>query len=137
MIGDVATESERRLAMANPRSVSDIRAAGQPMIAFSDPMAVNDRDIKAMLTGTVYRHERIMTVMTAAERVVRRLFQHFLGKPAAMPGHWQADEVDDRPMKARRIADFIAGMTDRYAIIEYQRLFGQADGPQRRPTRPG
>jgi dGTPase len=126
MIGDVAQESARRFALADPGSVEDIRGADGPMVALSEPMAAHNAEVQATLTEIVYRNERIVAVMGAAERIVSRLFLHFLDEPAALPGHWQAEKFDGRDAKARRIADFIAGMTDRYAIIEYQRLFGEA-----------
>ena len=126
MIADVVDETAGRLGELTPVSVADIRAASRPVVAFGAEMASHEAAIKARLTARVYRHRRVVGVMSAAERLVRRLFRHFLADPSLMPLDWQSDDRGDHTGKARRIADFIAGMTDRYAIAEYERLFGEA-----------
>ncbi len=124
MIDDVIAESTRRFAAAGPRSVEDVRRAATPMIAFSGPVAEADRAIKQFLLPRMYRHARILRVMEAAQRVVADLFAHYLAHPERMPADW-AQDLDrvDGSARARRIADFIAGMTDRYALIEHGRHF--------------
>jgi len=124
MIDDVIAESARRFAAAAPRSVDDVRRAGAPMIAFSGPLAEVDRAIKHFLLPRMYRHVRILRIMEAAQRVVADLFGHYFTHPEKMPADWAQglDCLDERG-RARRIADFIAGMTDRYALIEHARHF--------------
>ena len=124
MIDDVIAESARRFAAAAPRSVDDVRRAGTPMIAFSGPLAEADRAIKRFLLPRMYRHARILRVMEAAQRVVADLFAHYFAHPEKMSADWAQglDCLDERG-RARRIADFIAGMTDRYALIEHARHF--------------
>ena len=124
LIEDVIDEAMRRLAALRPDSAADIRHAGRPVIAFSDAAAAADRELKAYLKKNVYRHEKVMRVMRSAEDVVKQLFERYWRDPAALPDGWRADGsgLDER-RRARAIADFLAGMTDRYALREYQRLF--------------
>ena len=124
MIEDVIAESSRRFAAASPRSADEVRAAGRPMIAFSRAAAELDRSIKQFLLPRMYQHERILRVMRAAQAVVADLFAHYLAHPDAMPSEWQREiESLDEGGRARHVADFIAGMTDRYALIEHARHF--------------
>ncbi len=125
MIADVVAESRARLAALEPHSADAIRAAGRPTIAFSSEMAEADRAIKAMLKAKVYRHAQVMDVMNRMEGVLARLFARYAHDPAAMPEPWRPHAGDDARARARRVADFLAGMTDRYALGEYKRLFGE------------
>lgn len=124
MIADLVAESRRRLAALLPKSPDDIRAAREPTIAFSPAMAADIAALKRFLYARVYRHEKVMRVMGDAEGIVRALFARYLAQPADMPEAWRAAaaELGDR-RRARLIADFVAGMTDRYAIEEHRRLF--------------
>lgn len=124
MIEDVIVESSERLLRIAPRSVEDIRRASEPVIAFSERMARADQRIKTFLFQRMYRHPRISGIMADAERVVRDLFSHYLANPADLPKEWTCDLGGaDRRSRKRRIADFIAGMTDGYALIEHARYF--------------
>jgi len=124
MIEDVLAESARRLARLDARSVDDVRGAQAPVVAFSPAFAEADRAIKAFLLPRMYRHERVMGIMREAERVVRELFARYLAAPHDLPEEWRAGlDPDDAGARARHIADFIAGMTDRYALMEHARLF--------------
>jgi dGTPase len=122
MIEEVTAESLRRLAALMPRSVADIRAGAEPVIAFSPAMAASDKAIKGFLYPRMYRHERVMRVMDDAEQVVRDLYGHYAASPTDLPAEW-GEGLNDAATRARRIADYIAGMTDRYALIEHARLF--------------
>lgn len=121
MIEDVIAESGRRVAMLKPRSAVDVREAPRPIVGFSPAMDKADRDIKGFLYPRMYRHDRVMRVMDDAERVVRELFGHYSTVPADLPVEWR-EGIGDFDY-ARRIADYIAGMTDRYALIEHTRYF--------------
>jgi dGTPase len=124
LIEDVLAESMRRLGAAAPTSSDEVRAAGSPMVGFSALMASADRAIKEFLWTHMYRHPRVIDVMTQAEGVVQDLFGRFLEHPEDMPGEWaQGLDGADAFARARRIADFIAGMTDRFALTEHARLF--------------
>jgi len=122
MIEEVTAESLRRLAALMPQSAGDVRAASAPVIAFSPAMAAADKAIKGFLYPRMYRSDRVMAVMDEAERVVRDLYAYFAAHPDDLPAEWGAG-LSDEATRARRIADYIAGMTDRYALIEHARLF--------------
>ncbi len=124
MIEDVIAESGERLRRMAPRSVEDIRRAREPAIAFSAPMTFADQRIKEFLFQRMYRHPRIAAIMADAERVVHDLFAHYAANPGLLPDEWACDlgNADQRTRK-RRISDFIAGMTDGYALIEHARYF--------------
>ncbi len=125
MVDDILTESRSRLAAASPSSAAGVRALDHPVIAFSEAMAANDRTLKDFLFHRMYRHYKVNRMASKARRVVRDLFQLFVAEPECMPDDWHvrcngAGSVET----ARAVADYIAGMTDRFAFLEYQRLFG-------------
>ncbi|WP_445505098.1 deoxyguanosinetriphosphate triphosphohydrolase [Microvirga sp. G4-2] len=123
-VEDVVAEGDRRIAALNPRSAEEIRKAGETMVCFSKEMREADAAIKRFLYARMYRHPEVMRVRAQADQVLRDLFSRFKAEPELMPEEWQADlSKDDEPRLARRVADYIAGMTDRYAILEHRRLF--------------
>ena len=122
LIGDVVTETERRIAAASPRSAAEVRALAEPLAAFSPDMAASERDIKAFLKTRMYRHPRIARIMQDAEGIVRDLFGHYRANTDDIPPGWLADATDEVEI-VRRIGDYIAGMTDRLALAEHARLF--------------
>ena len=124
MIEDVIAETDARLRALAPRSADDVRHAAHPVGAFSPAMAEADRAIKGFLYPRMYRHDRIMRIMGDAERLVCALFARYLEQPDDMPAEWaQIVDSGDAAARSRHIADFIAGMTDRYALMEHARLF--------------
>ena len=123
LINSVAMEAGRRLTSANPKSVDDVRQHNDTLVAFLADAAQTEATIKAFLRERMYRHTRVMNVMRDAEAVVRDLFARYQAEPGDLPAEWSAGEDDGETSRARRIGDFIAGMTDRYAIIEHTRLF--------------
>lgn len=124
MISDLVTESRRRLRALDPQSPDDIRAVGQAVIAFSGPMFEDLKNIRAFLFERVYRSGRVSRIVQAAEGVVRDLFGRYVADPESLPDSWReaAGMPEDR-RRARVISDFVAGMTDRYALAEHRRLF--------------
>src|SRR5271165_39368 len=122
MIEDVIACSQARLAALDPAGCDDIRRAAAPVVAFSPAMAAADRAIKDFLFPRMYRHPRIMRIMGDAEAVVRALFERYQRDPEELPWRRQSP-APATPVSARQIADFIAGMTDRYALSEHMRLF--------------
>lgn len=124
MIADLVMETRARLAALAPQSPDDIRGAGRAIVSFSDGLAGDVVRLKAFLFERVYRHERVMRVMRNAEGVVGDLFDRYFADPASMVAEWYATSqgLDER-RRARLIGDFVAGMTDRYAIEEHRRLF--------------
>ena len=124
MIESVIAETTGRLQTLAPRSADDVRHADRQVVGFSAEMEAADRAIKGFLYPRMYRHPRIMRIMGDAERVVCALFARYSEKPADMSAEWaQTVEAGDEADRPRRTADFIAGMTDRYALIEHGRLF--------------
>jgi dGTPase len=126
LIEDVIEETGARLSALAPHSVADVRNAKGPVGAFSAAMAEADRAIKGFLYPRMYRHARVLRIMTDAEGVVCDLFDRYAASPQEMPAEWAGRAAaGDEPARLRAIADFIAGMTDRYALIEHERLFEQ------------
>jgi dGTPase len=124
LIDDVVAETSRRLALLAPRSADDVRRAASPVAGFSPQTGEADRAIKSFLKTYMYRHARVMRVMDQAAGVVRDLFARYSAEPNDLPPEWQEGIASlDEASRARRIADFIAGMTDRYALAEHERLF--------------
>ena len=126
MVNDLLTETRRRLAEARPATADDIRRLGAPMVAFSDEMIGHDRALKAFLHKHMYRHDSVVAMADEARRVVRDLFTALNGDRALLPPAWRDRAPGaDEARAARVTADFIAGMTDRFAIAEHQRLFNK------------
>ena len=126
LIGGVVSESRQRLQAARPASVEDVRDRGEQLIAFSPEVARAEAEIKAFLKKRMYRHLRVMRVMGDAERIVSDLFARYHNTPGDLPAEWLpaagAHSLTETEL-ARRIGNFIAGMTDRFALTEHQRLF--------------
>jgi dGTPase len=124
MVNDLLTETRRRLDELRPKDADAIRRCGKPVAAFSEAMRANDRALKRFLFDRMYRHSTVNRMTAKARRVVRDLFTFYIQQPDCLPGEWrQQAEGADRAAGARLIADYIAGMTDRYALEEHQRLF--------------
>jgi dGTPase len=124
LIEDVTAETRRRLAALAPRSADDVRQAPSAVVGFSPATAAAEGLIKGFLETRMYRHERVKRVMNEAARVVRDLFARYSANPNDLPAEWtEGFSGLNEAVRARRIADFIAGMTDRYALVEHARLF--------------
>ena len=124
MVGDLIAETRSRLSDSGVRSVVEIRALKAPVAAFSDGMRNNDRALKDFLFERMYRHYRVNRMSSKARRVVHDLFGLYLAEPECLPGEWRGLAAGpDDPHTARVAADYLAGMTDRYALDEHHRLF--------------
>jgi dGTPase len=124
LISAVFSEAGRRLEAAKPQSADDVRHFHQPLIAFPADVAQEEADIKAFLKARMYRHERVMRVMGEAEQILFDLFARYQQSPGDLPPEWiEGKDSETEAERARRIGNFIAGMTDRFALIEHQRLF--------------
>ena len=124
MIADCVSESRARLAAFAPNGPDDIRGAGQPVVAFSAATAANIASLRAFLFAKVYRHPWVMGVMGRAQSIVSDLFSAYLADPATLPAEWEAAAAGlNGRRRARLVADFVSGQTDRYAIAEHRRLF--------------
>jgi dGTPase len=112
--------------IAGVKSVSEVRAHPGPLVAFSDPVANAERELKAFMYAKLYYHPEQVAAAEAARDVVSRLFAAYDQDPATMPDGWRASLPPQEPERSRHVADFIAGMTDRYAIDQCVRIFGRA-----------
>lgn len=124
---DVIATTQTNLARTGVASVHDVRQCGQRLVAFSAEMHQRSQALKTFLLHQLYRHPQVMHTMEAAQQVVRELFAHHLHQPDDMPARFaqRAAQAADEAERARAVADFIAGMTDRYAISTHTRLTGQ------------
>jgi dGTPase len=126
LIGAVISESRRRLEIACPKSIDDVRNQREALIAFSPQVAQAEAGIKAFLKQRMYRHSRVMRVMGEAEQILFELFERYQNTPGDLPAEWLppgGEHRETETARARRIGNFIAGMTDRFAMTEHQRLF--------------
>ncbi|ODT08188.1 MAG: deoxyguanosinetriphosphate triphosphohydrolase [Mesorhizobium sp. SCN 65-20] len=123
-VEDVIATSADRIARMKPASPDDVRAAGEAMVTFSTEMTVQEKELKTFLYRNMYRHPEVMRVRANADAIVRDLFDAYFADPRAMPEGWREglDRCEDR-VKARHVSDFLAGMTDTYAVKEHRRLF--------------
>jgi dGTPase len=115
-VEDVIFTSTQRLRQAHPASLEEVRAAEHPMVAFSNSMAQNVADLKMFLLENLYQHPRVMPIWTQAHTVVTALFEHFCAHPESLPEDWRNKATP------RRIGDYIAGMTDTYALKRFEAL---------------
>lgn len=123
-IGAVFAEAERNLSAVKPQSAQDVRQQGRALIGFPAAAAGEEAAIKAFLYQHMYRHKRVVRVMADAEQILFDLFARYQQSPGELPPEWLVGaEADTEADRARRIGNFIAGMTDRFALTEHQRLF--------------
>jgi dGTPase len=122
MVRDLVDETLRRLAEGGPRSADEIRDLGRPIAAFSDEMRNHDRALKKFLYERMYRHDRVNRMTSNARRVVGELFRLYLAEPDKLPPEWRALTGGGEAERARLVADYLAGMTDRFALDEHRRL---------------
>jgi dGTPase len=124
MVNDLLAETRRRLAEAAPANADAVRRLGAPVVAFSEEMRKNERALKAFLFERMYRHYRVNRMTSKVRRVVRDLFDHYLAEPQCLPQEWR-DEAGPPGSRetARLVADYIAGMTDRFALDEHRKAF--------------
>jgi dGTPase len=125
LINDLLSETRRRIAEASPRSAADVRAQNQALAAFSPQMAQQVRALKDFLFARMYRHPKVMGPMDNAKSVVTALFETFSAKPDLLPSDWA--NSCGTPGDARTVSvvrDYIAGMTDNFALTEYARVVG-------------
>ncbi len=125
MVGDVLAETRARSAAGAVASASDVRRLGRPLVAFSPLLFEDLKQLRAFLHERMYRHHRVNRTRSAARRILRELFALYMAESDVMPPAWfgRTQGVDETK-RARAVCDYIAGMTDRFAIEEHRRLFG-------------
>ena len=119
LVTDLIDASDAKIQEHAPETIEEVRS-GPPLIAFSHRIRDEQLELKRFLRENLYRHYKVARMASKARRVVSELFQAFLAEPKLLPPEFQARAGED---KARAIADYIAGMTDRYAMLEHRRLF--------------
>jgi dGTPase len=132
IVVDLIRTTQSQLGEALPRSIDEVRALGNPLAALSDACREEHLELKEFLRERVYRHYKVLRMTAKARRVVRELFDAFFADVTLMPSEHReqalhAETEQPRAGRARTVADYIAGMTDRYAILEHQRLFDPAE----------
>ncbi|MBB3879548.1 deoxyguanosinetriphosphate triphosphohydrolase [Sphingomonas pseudosanguinis] len=130
MVNDLVAETRRRIAESGVGDVADVRAAGRALVGFSDAMRVEERDLKRFMYANLYHHPRQLAAADAAHGIVKGLFAAYRADPALLPEEWRERLPEAEPERSRHIADFIAGMTDRYAVRSYQQIVGPIDLPE-------
>jgi len=130
MVNDLLAESRRRLDDAAPRSVEDIRAAGRPLIGFSDGMAAREKALTRFMYANLYHHPEQIEIAGRMGRVIAGLAALYKARPDELPDRWREALPAGEPARTRHIGDFIAGMTDRYALNRHAELIGpvESDG---------
>ncbi|MDP9139623.1 MAG: deoxyguanosinetriphosphate triphosphohydrolase [Pseudomonadota bacterium] len=128
LVVDLSQASQRALAATGVRSIDDVRARAAPLISFSDEIEAENLDLKRFLRDHLYHHHQVYRIMVKAKRVVRELFAALFEDPRLLPPDFHAtakqmETQDGADGRARAVADYIAGMTDRFALDEYERLF--------------
>src|SRR5690606_11751642 len=126
MVNDVLETARRNLAGVT--SIDEVHDAGRALVAFSPEMATHERELKTFLYRNLYYHEEQLATAERARSVIARLFAAYHQQPELLPESWLERLPAEEPARSRHIADFIAGMTDRYAIERYRQIFGQVPG---------
>ncbi len=126
MVSDVIATSQAHLAEAAPDSPEAVRHLGHPVVAFSDALFAQLKEIRAFLFEHMYRAPEVMEKRAEVTRVVEALFPRYMDEPSLLPVRWQPEIglAQGKTALARIVADYVAGMTDRFALQEYARLFG-------------
>jgi dGTPase len=119
LVTDLIDSSAESIRRHKPETIEDIRS-GPPLVGFSSAVREEQLELKRFLNDNLYRHYKVARMSSKARRVVTDLFEAFLAEPTLLPPEFQARAGED---KARAIADYVAGMTDRYAMLEHRRLF--------------
>jgi dGTPase len=132
LVSDVIEHSSERLRAAAPADIDAVRAEPTALIGMSDAIRAQHVELKQFLNEHVYRHQRVLRMTLKARRVLQQLFEALLGEPRLLPAEYhdaaqRAEAREGMPGRARIVADYIAGMTDRFAILEHRRMFDPSE----------
>jgi dGTPase len=128
MVNDVLGETRRRVAEAGVRTGEEVRLAGRALSGFSDALAERERELKTFLYARMYESAPVRAVAGRAGALLSRLFEAYRADPSLLPEEWW--EAEEGDLRVRRIGDFLAGMTDRYAISRYREIVGPVELPE-------
>lgn len=124
MVTDLVSQTRNNIEEYGVKTADDIRSLGKPLVFFSSQMKKENRELKRFLMQNMYRHYKVNRMASKAGRVVKELFEFFISEPDCLPDEWRVLVTDGEKRKtAEVVADFIAGMTDRFALDEYRRVF--------------
>jgi dGTPase len=131
VVTDLIENSRRRIEQSGIGDIEDVRRHPEPLIAYTPEVAEKSRELKRFLRQNLYAHERVTRMMGEAVQIVRQLFEAFMKDSTLLPPQYQEKlrQPNGAGAQARVVADYIAGMTDRYAMREHVRLFGRPDSP--------
>ena len=124
MANDLLEATRRNIAASGVETVEDVRAFGETLVCFSPELTAQERDLKRFMYATLYHHPDQLAAADKARVIVADLFRAYQADPALMPPEWRDDCALDEPVRSRHIADFIAGMTDRYAEKRHAEIYG-------------
>lgn len=125
MVRDLVEQTQKNIAKAKPASIDDVRNLKRPLAGFSEKMVKESAVVKAFLNERMYHHYKVNRMTKKAHQVVKDLFTAFHTRPDCLPTHWrqEVEAARDETARAIIVADFIAGMTDRFAFEEHKRIF--------------
>ena len=124
MVADVLAEGHKNITKSHVKTSDAVRDWGKPLIQFGAQMRENNKVLQSFLSVKMYRHARVLEIMERAQRVIRDLFDAYMNDEKLLPSDWREDHpISDQSRYARQVCDFIAGMTDRYALDQHKRLF--------------
>jgi len=129
MTDDLLGETRARLAEVRPVDAAAVRGAGRALVGMSEEMTAQTGVLKRFLRGHMYTHPRVAALRDPSQEVVAGLFAALHGQPEALPADWLAALPEDEPGRARHVGDYVAGMTDRYALRRYEQLIGPSPLP--------
>ena len=129
MVGDVLQETRRRVAETGVETIDEVRAAGRPLVGFSEALQAEERALKRHLYAHLYDSEQLRPIRLEAQRIVGDLANYYRQNPEALPDGWQRGAGETARLRA--IGDYIAGMTDRFAIARHEQLIGPVNLPDR------
>jgi dGTPase len=129
MVGDVLDETRRRVAAAGVETIDEVRQAGQPLVGFSEHLRSEERGLKHHLYAHLYDSGALRPIRIEAQRIIADLVQFYRDNPASLPTGWQREEGETA--RLRGIGDYLAGMTDRFAIARHEELIGTVTLPDR------
>jgi dGTPase len=131
VVTDLIENSRHRIAQSGIKNIEDVRRHPEPLIIYTPEVAEKSRELKRFLRQNLYAHERVTRMMGEAVKIVRQLFEAFMKDATLLPPQYQDKlrQPNGAGEQARIVADYIAGMTDRYAMREHARLFGRPGAP--------
>ena len=122
VVTDLVETTRTRIELASPETIDDVRNRKDPLVAFSDEIYAEHTELKRFLNKFLYQHEKVLLMTGKAQKMIEVLFERYMSNPGEMPKEFFVRAGTDEKTAARVVADYIAGMTDRFAIAEHERL---------------